>query len=97
MSTTIQELRELAMTAQERDGCADAPVRLMMERWWPVEEEDPERVQLFKSTGPWGDVGFRWMRCVSVRFRADEVLEALDHLEAFTSSSPQVAAGEGQG
>lgn len=94
MSTTTRELRELAIKAQEQYGRADAPVRLMMERWWPTEQEDPEQVQLFKHSGPWGDVGGRWMRCVHVRFRADEVLTALNRVEAFTSSAPQGATQE---
>lgn len=82
MSTTIQELREHALRAQERSGRPDATVSLMVERWWPVDEEDPERIQLFKTSGPWGNVGFRWHRHVNVRFRADEVLAACDHLDA---------------
>lgn len=90
MSTTTAELRNSAEEAQEREGRPDAAVRLMMERWWPIDQEDPARVQLFKHTGPWGEVGRRWLRYVSVRFRADEVLAALDHVEAFTSSPAEV-------
>ena len=75
--TTIAEIRELAEEAQKHEGRPDAVVHLMTERWWPIDEADPVRVRLFKHTGPWGDVGRRWMRYVSVRFRADEVLAAL--------------------
>lgn len=73
-----QELRALCLREQERAGRPDVWIGIMVERWWPVDEDDPPRLQLFRTSGPWGEVGFRWLRSVHVRFRADEVLAALD-------------------